>query len=430
MKLDKKNTLFVSFMLFSMFFGAGNLIFPPFLGHSAGTSAPTALVGFTLTAVVLPVMGVAVVARWGSMENLASQVHPVFSLVYTVLIYLALGPGLAIPRAASVPFEMAVAPYLPGGISPGTGMILYSLAFFAVTLWLSLTPGKMVDRLGKILTPLLLLLLVFLFGAFCLNAPKETALPVAEYQAHPFVKGFSEGYLTMDTLAGLVFGIVMVTTLKNMGFREERSILRCTSLCGILAGALLALVYLMLTFLGSRSSGIYPLGDTGVATLRAVTEQLFGLPGAVLLAVIFTLACLTTCVGLVNSVAAYFSGLSKGRISYKTMAILICIFSFLVCNQGLAAILSISVPILNAVYPAAITLILLGLSQPLWKENPYVYPLTVIPVVIASLAYVLDSLWFTGILGWLPLYDQGFGWVSLGVVGLIISLILNLLRKK
>ncbi len=433
MKLSKRNMLLVSFMLFSLFFGAGNLIFPPFLGHSAGSVTLTAGAGFVLTAVVLPVMGVAVVAKWGSLNTLCSKVHPVFAVVYTTAIYLALGPGLAIPRAASVPFEMAVAPYLPQDFSGWVGMLLYSLVFFALSLWLSLTPSKLVKRLGSILTPVLLALLVALFAGFCLGSPKQTNAPQPDYAGHPFVKGFCEGYLTMDTLAGLIFGVVIVSTLEGMGFRDKKQTLRYTSICGIFAGAILAVIYIMLMYMGMQSAGVYPLGANGVATLRAIVEQIFGLPGAVLLAAIFTLACLTTCVGLITSVAEYFAALTKK--SYRLMVYLVTGFSFLVCNQGLNVILSVSVPVLNAVYPVAILLILLGLSDALWQKNPFVYPITIGLVGVVSLIHALDGIRLvipviTPIFRLLPLYDQGFGWLTMAFAGLILSLILGIFKKS
>ena len=149
MKLSKKSLLVVSVMLFALFFGAGNLIFPPFLGQNAGEKTLPAMIGFLVTAVVLPVLGVVVVARFDGLEKLGRQVGPRFALVFAVLIYLSIGPGLGIPRAASVPFEMAVAPYLPEGSNPALWMAAYSLGFFLIALWLCLNPGKLVDRIGR-----------------------------------------------------------------------------------------------------------------------------------------------------------------------------------------------------------------------------------------------------------------------------------------
>ena len=201
MKLDRKKMLLISFMLFSLFFGAGNLIFPPFLGQNAGSSTVSAMLGFLATAVILPVLGVIVVARFDGLEQLAQHAGKKFSLIFTVLIYLSIGPGLGIPRAASVPFEMAVAPYLPQGANIRVWMVVYSLVFFLIALWLCMTPGKLVSRIGNFLTPSLLILLVFLFISFLFRGQVNIAAPQTEYSAAPFLKGFSEGYQTMDTIA-------------------------------------------------------------------------------------------------------------------------------------------------------------------------------------------------------------------------------------
>ena len=186
MKLSRNKMLLVSFMLFSLFFGAGNLIFPPFLGQNAGSHTPAAMLGFLATAVVLPVLGVVVVARFDGLDRLGQQVGKRFAIVFTLLIYLSIGPGLGIPRAASVPFEMAVAPYLPEGANTTVWMLVYSLAFFLVALWLCMTPGKLVNRIGHFLTPSLLVLLVFLFVCFLFRgevnvAPSQTAYDVAPF---------------------------------------------------------------------------------------------------------------------------------------------------------------------------------------------------------------------------------------------------------
>ena len=193
MKLEKDKTLFVGFMLFSMFFGAGNLIFPPFLGQNAGNQTLLSVIGFIITAVLLPVLAVIVVVQTGDMDKLTGRVGKKFAVVFTVLLYLAIGPGLAIPRAASVPFEMSIAPYLPQGTNMTVWMIVYSVAFFLLAAWLSLNPNKLVDRLGTVLTPLLIVMLVFLFGAFLLNGEKAVAAAQSAYESAPFFTGFCEG---------------------------------------------------------------------------------------------------------------------------------------------------------------------------------------------------------------------------------------------
>ncbi len=429
MKLGKKNMLLVSFMLFSLFFGAGNLIFPPFLGQMAGSHTPVALLGFLVTAVVLPVMGVIAVAEFGGLEKLARKVNPHFAMVFTVVIYLSIGPGLGIPRAASVPFEMAIAPYLPEGASFSLFMLLYSLAFFLIAGWLALTPNKLVSRIGKFLTPSLLLLLTGLFLSFLFRGETGVAPAQAAYQNGALVTGFLEGYNTMDAIAALNFGLVIATTLRTMKVDEHKDVMRYTVRAGVFAGTILALVYGMLSFMGMKSSAVYSIEGNGAWTLRCIVHQLFGNTGAVLLAAIFTLACLTTCVGLITSIAQYFSTLTT-KLSYRQWALLIVGFSFVVCNQGLNTILSISVPVLNAIYPVAIMLIVLGLCDKWLKNNPYAYPCTVGGVGLVSVLFALENLNVPlGVLGkaleMLPFYSVGMGWVCVAVVMLLVSVVLT-----
>lgn len=434
MKLSRNKMLLVSFMLFSLFFGAGNLIFPPFLGQNAGSHTLPAMLGFLATAVVLPVLGVVVVARFDGLDRLGQQVGKRFAIVFTLLIYLSIGPGLGIPRAASVPFEMAVAPYLPESANTTVWMLVYSLVFFLVALWLCMTPGKLVNRIGHFLTPSLLVLLVFLFVCFLFRGEVNVAPSQTAYDAAPFLKGFSEGYQTMDTIAALNFGLVIATTLGSFGMPEKRDRMRHTVLAGIFAGTILALVYAMLSYMGMCSSGVYAIQENGAWTLRCIVYQLFGAPGAVLLAAIFTLACLTTCVGLINSISQYFSTLF-GKLSYRQWVLVMTGFSFLVCNLGLNAILSISIPILNAIYPVAIVLILLGLTHSLWVKNRWVYSLVVAGTGIVSVIYALDAAQLslgavTELCRKLPLYDMGFCWVSVAAVMLAVSLLLGLVRRE
>ena len=428
MKLGKRKMLLVSFMLFSLFFGAGNLIFPPFLGQNAGNTTPLAMLGFLITAVVLPVLGVVVVAEFDGLEKLARKVDPRFAIVFTILIYLSIGPGLGIPRAASVPFEMAISPYLPEGASFRLFMLLYSLVFFLIAGWLALTPNKLVERIGKVLTPSLLILLAFLFISFLLNGKTDVAAAQPAYMDGPFVKGFLEGYQTMDTIAALNFGLVIATTLRTLNVKEKKNVMHYTVRAGIFAGSILSLIYVMLSFMGMKTSAVYSIEGNGAWTLRCIVHQLFGNTGAVLLAAIFTLACLTTCVGLITSISQYFTTLSK-KLTYKKWVFIIVGFSFIVCNQGLNTILSISVPVLNAIYPISIVLIVLGLCNKWIRDNKYIYPCTVAGVGFVSVVYALEGLnvplgFLSDLLGKLPFYSLGMGWVIVALVMALISFVI------
>lgn len=314
MKLNKKNMVVIRFMLFSLFFGAGNLIFPPFLGQNAGEHTFTAMAGFLLTAVVLPVLGVIVVARFDGLDKLSGKAGKRFAFIFTVLIYLSIGPGLGIPRAASVPFEIAVSPYLPNDANRTLWMVLYSALFFLVALWLCLNPGKLVQRIGRVLTPSLLTLLVLLFISFVTKGNVNVAPALDSYQSSTFLKGFTESYNTMNTIAALNFGLVISTTLVSFGLNEKKDRITHTVYAGIFAGSILAIVYMMLSYMGMCSSGVYAVQENGAWTLRCIVQQVFGDGGAILLAAIFTLTCLTTCVGLINSISQFFSILFKNFV--------------------------------------------------------------------------------------------------------------------
>lgn len=434
MKLSKKKMLLISFMLFSLFFGAGNLIFPPFLGQNAGSAAIPAMIGFLVTAVVLPVLGVIVVAQFDGLDKLSRNVGKRFSVIFTLLIYLSIGPGLGIPRAASVPFEMAVAPYLPEGTDVGIWMVTYSFVFFLVALWLCLNPGKLVSRIGTFLTPSLLTLLCLLFVVFIFKGQTNIEKPQIIYMTAPFLQGFADGYQTMDTIAALNFGLVIATTLGAFGLKNKKDVIRNTVFAGIFAGSILAAVYMMLTYMGMCSSGVYPIQENGAWTLRCIVYQLFGDFGAIFLAAIFTLACLTTCIGLINSISQYFSVQFK-KLSYRQWVFVIVGVSFLICNLGLNAILSISIPVLNAIYPVSIVLIVLGLSHKLWENNSYVYPFAIAATGVVSILYSLDTAkvplgFLSGILHKLPLYSMGFCWVCVAAAAIVISIIVNLVIRK
>ena len=341
-KLSRKDLLFLGLMLFSLFFGAGNLIFPPFLGQSAGDKVWIALGAFLITAVGFPILGVIAVAKSGGLEKLARRVNPLFASVFTVLIYLSIGPCLGIPRAGSLPFEMVVSPYLPSHMSETIARLLFTLVFFSVAYWLSLSPTKLVDRMGKVLTPTLLtLIFVIVIGAFFkpLGSYGEAT---GAYVNSPFVTGFLEGYLTMDTIAALNFGIVIALAIKTKGVKEEKAVVSTSIKAGFIAGGLLVLIYAALAHLGATSGGRFGETANGAVTLTNVTTYLFGKPGAVLLAVIFTLACLTTSVGLISSCSQYFASLSD-KISYKGWVRILALSSMILANMGLTKILSISV---------------------------------------------------------------------------------------
>ena len=432
--LSRKDLRLVSLMLFSLFFGAGNLIFPPFLGQSAGSATWVSMAGFFITAVGFPILGVIAVAKSGGLRNLADRVNPVFASVFTVLIYLSIGPCLGIPRAGSLPFEMAVAPFLTNtDISMTFARLLYTLVFFSAAYWLCLSPSKLVDRIGKFLTPTLLTLIALVFVSAVFKPLGGYGAPTGEYASSPFVKGFLEGYLTMDTIAALNFGIVISFAIKSKGVKSEKAVVSCSIKAGIIAGALLIAVYSMLCHLGAASGGRFGATENGAQTLNNVMTYLFGEPGAILLAVIFTVACLTTCVGLITSCSEYFETLNS-KISYKTWVRILALSSMVLANMGLTKILSVSVPVLNAIYPIAIMLIVLAMLDKVFKGNRMVYTCTILFTGVVSVVDALSQAGFNikflvDNFGRLPLYSQGLGWIVPATAGIGIGLVLSIIKK-
>jgi len=432
--LSKKDLVFISLMLFSLFFGAGNLIFPPFLGQSAGNVTWISMLGFFVTAVGFPILGVIAVAKSGGLHTLAKRVNPLFASIFTVLIYLSIGPCLGIPRAGSLPFEMAISPYLPQSVSKPLALFIFTLVFFSIAYWISLTPAKLVDRMGKILTPTLLILISLIFIATIFRPLGSYGIATEEYINSPFVKGFLEGYLTMDTIAALNFGIVIALAIKSKGIKEEKAIISASVKAGIIAGILLIVIYSILAHLGASSGGRFGDTENGAQTLTNIVTYIFGKPGAALLAVIFTLACITTCVGLITSCSQYFSTLTS-KLSYKTWVRILSISSMILANMGLTKILAISVPVLNAIYPIAIVLIVLAMIDKLFKGSTVVYGLTILFTGIVSISDALGQVgmefdFIINLLNKLPLYSKGLGWVVPALIGIILGVLCTVVREK
>lgn len=429
--LSGKKQLLVGLTLFSMFFGAGNLIFPPFLGVQAGSNTWIAMAGFALSAIGFPVLGVVAVARAGGLDALAGRVHPVFAFIFTLLIYLSIGPCLAIPRTASTSFEMAVAPFVAqtsfggaGGL--GIAQVLYSAAFFLIALLLALKPDKLSDRLGKILTPCLLTLILIIFVGCVLHPIGGYGNAVAVYEKNPIVKGFLEGYLTMDTIAALNFGIIIALNIQAMGVTEEKAVVSVTVKAGIITGIVLLAVYSALAHIGAMTGETFGVMENGAQTLNRVVQYQFGNAGAVILAAIFFIACLNTCVGLLSCCSRYFCTIIP-KVGYKAWVLVFAGASLVISNAGLNKILEISVPVLNMIYPVAIVLIVLAFLHPLIRNMRLVYPVCALFTGIISIGSEIPVL--ARLVGQLPLYEVGLQWIVPAIAGGITGAALSFFQK-
>lgn len=432
--MKKLDTLFIGFMLFSMFFGAGNLIFPPFLGSSSGTNYWVAMAGFIVTGVGLPfVVLFAISLVKGGVQTIGNRVHPVFSTVFTVAVYLCIGPFLAIPRNANVAFEMGVAPFFKGSINTTLLLFLFTVVFFTLVYVVSLNPTKMEKYMGRFITPALLVAMVVLcvVGFVKLHAPFQA--PAEAYQSGAFFKGFLEGYNTMDALASLAFGIVILSAIQQRGVQDSKQLRNYTLKAGLIAGLLLSMVYVSLGVIGARMAGTGSF-ENGTEILSATATLLLGQKGLALLGLIFTLACFTTVVGLTTACGAYFSKLLP-KANYKTVVLTVTLVGFTLSNLGLNQILKVSVPFLVTSYPLTIVLIALTYFNRYFKNPRKVYGsamlFTGVFAVISGLnAAGLDLGPVQTMKDMLPLSSVGLEWVVPALVGTVVGLLLSKVGTK
>jgi LIVCS family branched-chain amino acid:cation transporter len=429
-RLKGFDLLALGFMTFALFLGAGNIIFPPSAGMAAGEFIWRAALGFLLTGVGLPLLTVVALARvGGGMDRLTAPLGKFAGTVLAVAVYLAIGPLFATPRTAVVSFEMGIAP-LSG--NSGMPLFIYTLVFFAAMLFLVLNPGQLVNRIGKFITPVLLAALLVLGGAAIFAPAGEVGAVNESYRGAPLIKGFLEGYLTMDTLGALVFGIVIATAIRDRGVTEPALVTRYSMIAGVIAAIGLSLVYLALFYLGATSQGIAGGAENGVQILTTYVQHTFGTPGSLLLAVVITLACLTTAVGLTTACGEFFSALLP--VSYRSVVIVFALFSLLVANQGLTQLISVSVPVLVGLYPLAIVLVALSLLDRFWLSSSRVF----VPVMAVTLVFgVVDGLAAAGLGSWvpalftqLPLADQSMGWLVPVLVMLVLAVVTDRLLGR
>lgn len=425
-KLTRSQFLQLSIMLFGLFFGAGNLIFPPLLGNKAGSATFISLIAFCVTAVLFPVLGAIVVGKTNGLSNLAKRVGPVFSVVFTTAIYLSIGPGLGIPRAGSVPFEMAIAPYVPETLNLNIVRFVYTLVFFTIALLICLKPNKLVERVGKFLTPTLLLMILFMFVRIVMM-DKNIAAPSGDYLKAPVTKGFLAGYETMDAVAALNFGFVIAQAIKRFGIEDENEVTRYEIKAGLLAGSVLFIVYAMLASIGMIGSQKFAGAENGAQVLSGSIKLVLGDFGLVLLAFIFTLACLTTCVGLITSGGEYFEKLFNRKLSYRAWVYIWTLFSFVMANFGLNKILAFSVPLLQIIYPVALVLIVMGISHKYLNYSKVSYVSSAVVSVGLPLVEVLDKTFHikfgfvTNFVKSLALYEEGLAWLLPTIFVLVLT---------
>ncbi|MFS7414169.1 branched-chain amino acid transport system II carrier protein [Carnobacterium maltaromaticum] len=444
-RLSLSSYIFIGSMLFGLFFGAGNLIFPVHMGQEAGTNILPATLGFLVTGIGLPFLGVVAigVSKSDGLFDLASRVHPIYGIFMTVALYMTIGPFFALPRTGTVSYEIGIAPYLPSQYQT-VGLLLFTVIFFAIAVAFSMKPTKILIWVGKILNPLFLVFLAILIvTAFLkpMGVISEAAVH-GNYVTEPFITGFTQGYNTMDALASLAFGIIVVQTIKGLGVRNPSNIAIDTIKSGIVSVILMAVIYGSLAYIGATSVGQFEVSENGGIALAQIAQHYFGSFGSVLLAIIVTVACLKTAIGLITACSETFCEMFPNSFSYRTYVILFTLLACGIANVGLTKIISLSIPVLMFLYPLAITLIFLALLSPLFKNRQVVYVTTTIFTIFVSIADGLNALpagiksisFIDNILAfysrYLPLFDIGMGWVFPAILGLIIGWIISLVKKQ
>lgn len=449
-KLSKKELIFIASMLFGMFFGAGNLIFPIYMGQLAGKEMWGAVIGFLITGVGLPLMGVAAmgISRSNGLSELAGKVGKAYSVFFTCALYLTIGPFFAIPRCATVPFTVGVEPMLNESVNEQVVLAVYSVIFFLVVLGFSLFPGKILTWVGKILTPLFLIFLGVLVVTAIVKPMGNISEvePAGAYQTKAFMTGFLEGYNTMDALASLAFGIVVITVIRDLGVTEPKAVAANTVKAGAFSCIIMAAIYVAVAVVGAQSGAVAEIASTcsnGGDVFNRVARYYFGDAGAIILAVMITLACLKTAVGLVTSCSETFVKMFPKSFSYRIWAIIFSACSLLIANLGLNTIIEYSIPVLMFLYPLAITLILLGLFGNLFRHNKYVYRFTtgftlaaaVVDLFAALPETLRNAMHIQPVIDWiqhdfLPLGEYGLGWICPAVLGLIIGLTVMFITRR
>ncbi|ALB47235.1 branched-chain amino acid transport system carrier protein [Clostridium beijerinckii] len=444
-KLSFQQNLLIGSLLFGLFFGAGNLIFPVQMGQQAGDHAFTATIGFLITGVGLPILGIiaSALSRSESLFDMARPISSRYASIFTCLLYLTIGPLFAIPRTATVAFEVGIHPFISDGYLK-LGLIIFSLIFFAFTIYFSLKPGQILDWVGKYLTPIFLVLLSILLIATFVNPMGQASQFPAQgnYATQPLFTGLLDGYNTMDALASVAFAIIIISNIQKLGVKNPQSIAIETCKSGLVSVIGMTIIYGSLAYMGATSLGSVNRADNGGSILSMVSNHYFGFTGQILLAFIVGIACIKTAIGLITSCSEMFSEMFPNSVSYKKYAVLFTVFSFIIANFGLSNIIQLSIPVLMFLYPLVITLILLSLLAPFINKQSDVYRWTTGFTVIAAFFDLCKSLpqplqenlivkqLVNFAHSYLPGFDYGFGWIIPALYGFFIGLIIWTIRSK
>lgn len=425
------DTVGLGFMTFAFFLGAGNLIFPPFAGDLAGSNMLLAMVGFLITAVGMPLIGLIAVAKANG--NVMKLLPPLAATILAIAIYLIIGPIFAAPRTGLVAYEIGGRPFVENteatiqllGLTLNQPQLIFTLGFFVLAMLFSMFPGNLLDYVGKVLTPILIFLLVGLAVSVFILPGAEIGTPVGEYATSPLSKGIMEGYNTMDTLASLIFGMLIIDILRKKGVTDPNYQTRYLVRAAFIAAGGLAFVYVSLFYLGATAGDIAEGVDNGGQLLTKYVTLHFGDMGVVLLASVVALACFTTAVGLISACAEYFNELMP-QMSYRMWTLCLSIVCAVVANVGLSQLISISIPVLVTVYPVAIALVAVTFLTDKFARPAFAHRLV---LTVALVFGLFDGVKVAGLdtssLNFLPLHDEGMAWILPTAVAILACLFMK-----
>ena len=436
-KLKPSLIIPIGLMLFSFFFGAGNLIFPPVLGQMAGENIGWGMLGFCLSGVGFPLLGVLAVAmkKSDNPDAIAMPMHPLYARAVTVLCALAIGPLFAIPRTAAVSFDTGVSALLPAAFD-GFGLPLYSVFFFILTYFFSINPSKIIGNIGNFLSPMLLICLAVLVVCVLVNPTGSLQMPNPEFTTTPFFRGFQEGYNTMDLLAAILFGSITIKAIEAQGITDKAVLTKLCSYAGLIAAFFLAIIYVALAYTGALSINVFGIIPNGATLLSKICTYYMGFGGQIVLALIIFFACLTTSIGLTTAISGYFAELSNNRIQYERLVLFISAFSLFVANFGLENIINFSIPVICMLYPIIIALVILNIGHVIIQDDSLTFRLC---LTLTTIFAIFDGLRVANIRFMaldnflaqnLPLFDIGFGWVVPCFGGIVLGLLCKSFTKK
>lgn len=443
-KLSFKEVLLVGSLLFGLYFGAGNLIFPLELGQRSGVNLTPVTVGFLLSGVGLPILGIVAtgLSDSGSLFESAKPAGDFFAYFFTILLYLCIGPGFAIPRTATVSYEVGLKALV--GANDTLYLLGFSIVFFLLAYFFAVKEGDLIDTIGKYMTPifLILLALIAILGFVKPMGAVASVSPTEKYQSNPFTVGFIDGYNTLDAPASLAFAVLIISAIKKLGVVEPINIGREVLKSGIVCLLAMGVVYSSLAYLGSTSAHIMDGGENGAIILAKISNYYLGDFGHIILSLIVFVACLKTAIGLISACSEMFSEILSFNLTYKQYCIIFSIVSFLIANLGLSRIVSLSLPVLMFLYPLSIALIFLSMVSIKTGKRKTIYRRTLaftafaaffdllvnLPESISTSSFVASILSFPN--KYLPGFDLGFGWVLPAIIGFMIGYIIDKNKEK